>query len=150
MPLVPRRARRLTRISPARSIEHRATTNVRRAEVDFLRLPRRRTISRAVVGSAQVRAALDDAAWRVAGGQRQTRSSGSRANDAATPTKILLNAGIGTLTRDARRMTLALHPPCDDSEALSVRRTQGRLRERDTTVVRSDTDNRCRGYRPGH
>src|SRR6478752_7283294 len=97
-----------------------------RAEIDLSRLPRRRTISRAVVGSAQVRAALDDAAWRVAGGQRQTRSSGSRANDAATPTKILLNAGIGTLTRDARRMTLALHPPCDDSEALSVRRTAKR------------------------
>src|SRR5262245_7337853 len=44
---------------------------MRGAEVYFLRLPRGRTIACAVIRSAQKRAALDDAAWRLAAGQRQ-------------------------------------------------------------------------------
>src|SRR5215475_11579163 len=42
-----------------------------RAEIDLLRLARGRTIARAIIGSAQKRAALDDAARRLAGGQCQ-------------------------------------------------------------------------------
>jgi hypothetical protein len=47
---------------PVRSIEDRPKPKMRGAEVDLLRLPRGRTIARAVVGCAQIRAALDDAA----------------------------------------------------------------------------------------
>src|SRR5262249_10847500 len=50
---------------------------MRGAEVHFLRLPRGRSIACAVVGSAQKRAALDDAAWRLAGGQCQILQFGS-------------------------------------------------------------------------
>src|SRR6516225_7293293 len=42
---------------------------MRGAEVDLLRLARGRTIARAVVGGAQIRAALDDPARRLASGQ---------------------------------------------------------------------------------
>src|SRR5262249_5423305 len=48
-----------------------------RTEIDLLRLARSRTISRAIIGSAQKRAALDDAAWRLAGGQCQLLQFGS-------------------------------------------------------------------------
>src|SRR5215475_10067185 len=58
---------------------------MRRAKVDFLRLSRRRTIARAVVGSAQVRAALDDAAWRLAGSQRQIVQFGAARIDRCLP-----------------------------------------------------------------
>src|SRR5215813_3962720 len=55
----------------ARSIQNRSKPKMRGAEVHFLRLARGRSIAGAVVGSAQERAALDDAAWRLAAGQRQ-------------------------------------------------------------------------------
>src|SRR5262245_48704747 len=48
-----------------------------RTEIDLLRLARGRTVSRAVIGSAQERAALDDPAWRLAGGQCQILQFGS-------------------------------------------------------------------------
>src|SRR5262245_39183009 len=44
---------------------------MRGAEVYFLRLQRGRTMACAVMRSAQNRAALDDAAWRLGAGQRQ-------------------------------------------------------------------------------
>src|SRR6516165_752382 len=48
-----------------------------RAEIDLLRLARSRTIARAIIGSAQERAALDDAARRLARGQCQILQFGS-------------------------------------------------------------------------
>src|SRR5262249_51744886 len=50
---------------------------MRGAEVDFLWLPRGRTIARAIIGCAQKRAALDDAAWRLTAGQGQLLQFGS-------------------------------------------------------------------------
>jgi len=46
----------------ARPIQNRSELKMCGAEVDFLRLPRGRTISRTVVGGAQERTALDHAA----------------------------------------------------------------------------------------
>src|SRR6516165_3079770 len=50
---------------------------MRGAEVHFLRLPRGRAIARAVIGSAQKRAALDDPAWRLTAGQCEILQFGS-------------------------------------------------------------------------
>src|SRR6266508_2825498 len=65
----------------ARSIQNGAETKVPGAEIDLLRLARGRTIPRAVVGSAQERAALDDAAWRLAGSQCEVLQRGSAGID---------------------------------------------------------------------
>jgi hypothetical protein len=46
----------------ARAIQNRSKPKMRGAEIHFLRLARGRAIARAVVGGAQERAALDDAA----------------------------------------------------------------------------------------
>src|SRR5262245_7695147 len=56
-----------------------------RAEIDLLRLARSRTIARAIIGSAQERAALDDAVRRLAGGQCQILQFGSARIDRLLP-----------------------------------------------------------------
>src|SRR5215469_10621380 len=52
-------------------VQDRSKAQMCRAEIDLLRLPRCRAVSCAVVGSTQKGAALDDAAWRLAAGQRE-------------------------------------------------------------------------------
>src|SRR5205823_6097495 len=50
---------------------------MRGAEIDLLRLARGRTVAGTVVGSAQVGAALDDSAWRLATRQRDVLQLGA-------------------------------------------------------------------------
>jgi hypothetical protein len=52
----------------ARAIQNRSKPKMRGAEVHFLRLPCGRSIACAVVGGAQIGAALDDTARRLAAG----------------------------------------------------------------------------------
>src|SRR5262245_39021317 len=58
---------------------------MRGAEIDLLGLAGGWSIAGTVVGSAQVRAALDDAAWRLSGRQRQIVQFGAARIDRCLP-----------------------------------------------------------------
>ena len=59
------------------SVAHRSETDVRRAEIDFLRLSRRRPVARTVVGGTQVGPAFDDFAGELSRREAKVHQAGS-------------------------------------------------------------------------
>ena len=92
----------------ARAIQNGSKPKMRSAEVHFLRLPRGRSIAGAVVGGAQIGAALDNAAWRLTAGQCEPHSQGEKPAEPAVTESIDFEAAINLQT--ARALGVKVSP----------------------------------------